>query len=333
MCAAPGRTRSPPNGLPAPSRSRLQLVAVLLLVAVGHTVMPGGLTPHRARHRVLDADEVLDVLSEDSPDVVAAGGPLPIDDIHARGLPHMGSWMLVLDDSLRALLLWRSATTVTCPATWSTPGEHAVAGETFDAAARRGIDEEAPFLGEVTLVRLGAPFLFQHTYATGRGGRTDRQWTRSYLVRSMRFSVDLSLISSGAPPAPPAPPETRNASSAAPPAPALAGENTRMVGVELADVARLALQSASFFCNEPQRVWLLRTTSLLVRHLRERQARRYRLHVRDKWERLEAGGAPVCCAASEDAKPPGAVDLALCGIPCAERGAVRNATAATLLRR
>lgn len=303
----------------------LQFTAACILVFLGHTVLPGGFTPRRippTNHHQKETLEILDVLSMSSPDVKPQS-QLPIDAIHRQGLPHKGSWMFLVDDYLRVLLLWRSPQMVTCPNSWSLCGEHALAGESFEAAAHRGLAEEAPFLGEPLLYPLGKPFMFTQNYG-GAGNRTDNQWTRSYLALSSVFQVDFSLIASeghafrgvnesamGDSSALNIPGATENRTEyvALP-------ENTRFQGMPLADVVRTSVRNVDYFCSETQRMWLLRTLSLLARVLREKRPAKYRKHLAQEWTHLEQSGAPICCASSEDRNKYDQVDLSECGIPC-----------------
>lgn len=309
----------------APVRKLLELVAVVALVVLAVTAMPGGLTPHRRRLGLSGGvAEVVDVVSEASPRIAAGGTTLPLDAVHARGLPHRGAWMIVVDDALRVLLLWRSPRMVTCPRSWSLAGEHAVAGESFTDAALRGLEEEVEFVGEAELRPLGAPFLFRHTYDTQLGVRVDVQWTSSFLVWSRHFSVDLSqlhvrggAISAEDPVvASSSAGDVDGADGVLPLTSAETPENTRMVGLSLLKVTGLALQAGGVFCNEEQRVWLLRSLALAVRALRLSKPRAFRQHIEEGWESLEASGAAICCHTSESEKHLDDVDVAACALKC-----------------
>lgn len=319
----------------APARKPLELAAVAALLVLAVTAMPGGLTPHRRRLGLSGGvAEVVDVVSAASPRIAAGGATLPIDAVHARGLPHRGAWIIVVDDALRVLLLWRAPRMVTCPRSWSLAGEHAVAGESFADAAVRGLEEEVEFLGEAELHQLGTPFLFRHAYETRLGVRVDVQWTSSFVAWSRHFSVDLSQLHVRSGAAAAENPVVASSSAddvdvdAAQTGAASAAngtredmredtrENTRMVGLPLLKVAGLALQAGGLFCNEEQRTWLLRTLVLAVRVLRVNKPRAFRQHVRDGWRSLEASGASVCCHTSESEKHLDNVDVAACALKC-----------------
>lgn len=307
----------------------LELLAVFLLVSTALLVMPGGLTPHRRHLHKEVVDEVLDVVTTASPDIVPDAATLPIDIIHRKGMAHRGSWMFVVDDQLRFLLVWRSPRMVTCPSSWSMAGEHVVAGETFEAAAVRGLEEEVEFLGEADVQALGVPYLFRHKYQTRLGLRTDLQWTRSFLAWSKDFSVDFAQISSGSPAAVLDPEASSMANfSAAEAASASTAENTRMVGLPIAKVVGLALRSRNYFCNKELRIWMLRSLAVSARVLQSRKPRAFKEHVQESWDKLEDDGAPICCRESESGKAFGDIDVRQCGVVCSEPKAMRlsNAT-------
>jgi NUDIX domain len=317
------------------TRKRLELTAVLMLLTIAVTALPGGLTPHRIHFHVSDAEEVLDVVTAAAPDLVPGNARLSIDAIHRDGLAHRGAWMFAIDDQLRLLLLWRSPQMVTCPGSWSVAGEHAVAGESLSAAAARGLEEEVEFLGEAALQPLGRPYLFRHEYQTRKGLRIDLQWTRSFLAWSAVFAVDFSQISSGSPGSlvesieAAAAEAAGNASaeaatSAAQAAAASTLENTRMVGLPMATVVRLALRSKSYFCNDEQRIWLFRSLAVAAAFLRARKPDRYKRYMADEWKMLEAEGLPVCCLSAEDGKAFDEINMDRCGVVCPDRAAAQG---------
>lgn len=293
-------------------RQRRQLLATLVLLVLS-AFLPGGLLPRRVHNYVSKQSEVLDVFSAKGPGVVLPGGPRTIDEIHTTGLHHRGAVVLAVDDEHRVLLLWRAHAVVTCPSTWSLVGEHVLARESFDDAAARGVAEEVPFLGEVETQALGKAALVENAFQTRLGPRTDRQWTRFFVVTSSFFSVDFSQILRGVPAvADPA----AGAKEDVVEVPVVENvENTRMLGMRIVEVVRLAVKSKSFLCDRTQRLWLLRAISVLGLVLKEEHK-----DVREMWEGFKRDGSPVFCNHSENGKSFANIDLRQCGIPVGERG-------------
>lgn len=70
-----------------------------------------------------------------------------LDLAHREGKIHTGSWIFVVDNSDKLLLLRRGPELVTCPLSWSMVGEHAYRDENKKDTLKRGIEEE---LGDKT---------------------------------------------------------------------------------------------------------------------------------------------------------------------------------------
>lgn len=300
---------SPPESLFV--RQRRQLVATLVLILLS-AFLPGGLLPRRVHNYLPNQSEVLDVFSAKRPGKLLPGGPRSIDDIHTAGLHHRGSVVFAVDDAHRVLLLWRAHAAVTCPSSWSLVGEHVLTRESFVEAAVRGVADEVPFLGEVETRALGKAALVKNAFRTRLGPRTDRQWTRFFVATSSFFSVDFSQILRGVP-------------AVADPVAAGKGdvevrvvenvENTRMLGMKIVEVVRLAVSSNSFLCDKTQRMWLLRAISVLGLVLKEEHK-----DVGEMWQAFKRDGSPVFCNHSESGKSAANIDLRQCGIPFGERG-------------
>lgn len=279
------------------------LLITLLLLSIAEFIIPGGLTPRRLKSHLLAkrVAEQLDIISPTNPHLVLPGGPLPIDDIHRHAHVHRGAWMFALDSHLRLLLVWRAPSMKTCPMTWSPVGEHAIANETFEQAARRGLQEEAGFIPRPRIYPVGQPFLYHYVYDQGtEEQRTDRQWTQAYVVLPRGDALDFRTLDDR---------EAMLASAGA--------ENTRYQGMALPDVVRHAIQRPEYFCHATQVKWMLQLIPLVIRVVRNRDARLFRGYLKEEWEGLVASGSPVCCDPEEEEKAEADVSVSACGVPCA----------------
>lgn len=278
------------------------LVATLVLLCIAEFNIPGGLTPRREKEKILAkrVAEQLDLISPDDPNLVLPGGPLPIDKVHRQALVHRGSWMFALDSHLRLLLTWRAPAMKTCPMTWAPIGEHAIANETFEEAAKRGLSEEAGFIPRPRIYPIGAPFYYHYVYDNGtEEERTDNQWTQAYVVLPRGDALDFRTL------------DDRDAQIGTADA-----ENTRYQGMSLPDVVKHAIQRPEYFCHATQVKWILQVIPLVIRVLESRDKRLFRGYLRDEWATLVESGSPVCCKESEHPKLVAEVNVSLCGVPC-----------------
>jgi 8-oxo-dGTP pyrophosphatase MutT (NUDIX family) len=123
---------------------------------------------------------------------------LSIDEIHRRGLFHSGTWITVVDDQRRILLLKRAPHLVTCPNAWSLLGEHASPNdETPLETAKRGIREEVgdSILSHVQFYKqlTNHPVFYYRDYGPSNGNRIDRQLTYLYYVQLDTTGIELVL--------------------------------------------------------------------------------------------------------------------------------------------
>lgn len=280
------------------------LIVTLILIAIAEFTIPGGLTPRRVKQQLLDkrVDEKLDIISDTDPDVVIDGGPLPIEAVHRKALVHRGSWMFALDSHLRLLLTWRAPEIKTCPMTWAPVGEHAVANETFEDAAKRGLTEEAGFIPRPRVYAIGKPFMYEYVYNEGtEDERTDKQWTQAYVVLPRGDALDFRTLAD------------RDAQVGQQFG---AGENVRYQGMSLVDVVRHAIQRPEYFCHKTQVTWMLKVLPLVVRVIQSKDQRLWRGYLRDEWEKLIESGSPVCCESEEKDLSEAEVNVTRCGVPC-----------------
>lgn len=122
------------------------------------------------------------------------GGFENIDTTHKNGLIHAGTWIHVVDSSLKGtdpkiLLVKRGDNLVTCPGTWSLIGEHAFRNEVPLNTVRRGIQEEVGQRALDYVDKYGSirnmtdfPVYYKRDYGASNGGRVDRQITYLWLV-------------------------------------------------------------------------------------------------------------------------------------------------------
>jgi ADP-ribose pyrophosphatase len=121
-----------------------------------------------------------------------------IDVVHRKGYIHMGTWIHVIDSSLkshsepRILIIKRKEELVTCPGKWSLVGEHAYRDESPMDNVRRGLKEElgSSFLdyvdkyGSITKL-MDLPVYFELDYGPSKvGRRIDKQVTHLWLVEA-----------------------------------------------------------------------------------------------------------------------------------------------------
>lgn len=293
-----GPTAAPPRRI---SQAHLLIVTIVLLI-IAECIIPGGLTPRRATEQILAkrVAERLDLISRDDPNLVLPGGPFHIDEVHRKALVHRGAWMFSLDSHLRLLLTWRAPSMVTCPMTWAPIGEHAIANETFEDAASRGLAEEATFIPRPRIYAVGQPFFYHHVYNNGTADqRTDNQWTQAYVVLPRGDALDFRTL------------DDRNAQIGQANA-----ENTRYQGMALPDVVKHAIQRPEYFCHATQVKRILQVIPLVIRVLQNKDQRLFRNYLRDNWEQLVASGSPVCCQKDEESKMEAEVNVSACGVPC-----------------
>lgn len=87
---------------------------------------------------------------------------------HERGLHHRAVIVIVVDSKHRILLQRRSASKDVCPLFWDlSVGEHLKPGESYEEAAKRGLEEELGLKG-VKLVKIRGVHLQKNEY---RGGK------------------------------------------------------------------------------------------------------------------------------------------------------------------
>lgn len=79
------------------------------------------------------------------PSTLIQKGAHTIDFAHRNGYLHTGGILYVMDASGSLLFLQRSSHMVTCPGTWSIPGEHSTSGEEVIETVIRGLEEELGF--------------------------------------------------------------------------------------------------------------------------------------------------------------------------------------------
>lgn len=296
---------SSPNQVPPRLPQAVLFIVTLILICVAEFGFPGGLTPRRAKQQILASrvDEVLDIINETDPYQVVSETPLPIDEVHRLGLPHRGSWLFAFDSHLRLLLSWRAPAMKTCPMTWSPLGEHAVANETFEHAATRGLAEEARFIARPRVYPIGAPFLFRASYAYANSSpdatRTDVQWTQTFVSLPRGDALDFRTL------------DDRDAQ-----AEQAAGENSRYQGMSLTDVVKHAVERPEYFCMPVLSDWILRAIPLVVRAIKTNEKRLFKYYLRDDWAQLVQSGAPVCCTPTEHEASLQTVNVSLCGVTC-----------------
>jgi len=111
--------------------------------------------------------------------VLVPNGTATIHEAHARGLPHGGVWVHVVDTAGKVLLLRRAEGVRTCPGTWSFIGEHRRPGEDDGGAhaLRAAAEELGLTVGWLAahVARSGPlapwPVWETHRYADGRHDR------------------------------------------------------------------------------------------------------------------------------------------------------------------
>lgn len=278
------------------------LIATIILIVIAGLGIPGGLTPRRNRHSILEkrVEEQLDVISKSDPNEILPDGPLPIDKIHREAIVHRGVWIFALDSHLHMLLCWRASHMKTCPATWSPIGEHAITNETFEDAANRGLNEEARFIARPRVYPIGNPFFYSYVYNEGvPAQRVDNQWTQAYIVLPRGDALDFRSIDD----------EEAQALQ-------MDVENTRYQGMSLSEVIRHAVQRPDFFCNEEQVGWIIKIFPLVIRMIKAKDKRLYKAHLKDDWLKLIKSQSPVCCDLSEHEKEAYEVDITKCGKKC-----------------
>lgn len=278
------------------------LIATLILLGIAGLGIPGGLTPRRNRRAILQkrVEEELDVISKSNPNEILPDGPLPIDKIHREAIVHRGVWIFALDSHLHMLLCWRASHMKTCPTTWAPIGEHAVANESFEDAANRGLNEEARFIARPRIYSIGQPFFYSYIYNEGLPAqRVDNQWTQAYIVLPRGDALDFRSIDDD---------EAQSLQTEV--------ENTRYQGMSLSEVIQHAVQRPDFFCNQEQVGWIIKVFPLVIRMIKAKDKRLYKAHLRDDWLKLIRSRSPVCCDASEHEKEIHEVDVSKCGKIC-----------------
>lgn len=125
---------------------------------------------------VTSADEPFEVFS-------ASGEPLGIESrgkVHRLGLWHRSSHVFLFDQQQRLLLQQRSLEKDLYPGSWDySVGEHLQPGESYLAAALRGMQEEMGItLDELAMESLGAPTTAE--YIEPGGAQIDREFQQAY---------------------------------------------------------------------------------------------------------------------------------------------------------
>lgn len=117
---------------------------------------------------------------------------ISIDVAHSRGLSHRGIWLFIVDENNELLLLKRNTGSVTCPGTWSAPGEHTRYLEPYMDTAYRGLQEELGLnkLQVISVTPLSESPWWLHIRYDNMGRKTDAQWTASFLVRVLRRNIE-----------------------------------------------------------------------------------------------------------------------------------------------
>eukprot|EP01062_Namystynia_karyoxenos_P053186 TRINITY_DN42981_c0_g1_i1.p1 TRINITY_DN42981_c0_g1~~TRINITY_DN42981_c0_g1_i1.p1 ORF type:complete len:235 (+),score=74.88 TRINITY_DN42981_c0_g1_i1:101-805(+) len=157
-----------------PAANRWACAAAAALVATA-ALLAGRRGGGTERHNAEGAEGIEEV-SADGQRVLRI---VPLDLAHRSALVHRGVWVYATDGAGRLLMLRRPAHMRTCPGAWSIVGEHLQPGESYLAAARRGLAEElgwAPAaVGRMAHTELGPPLPFDYEYGDGR---RDRQWSQ-----------------------------------------------------------------------------------------------------------------------------------------------------------
>lgn len=284
------------------------LIITLALFCIAELGIPGGLTPRRLKQRLLAkrVAEHLDVISINDSELVV-GGPEPIDKVHRNAIVHRGVWIFALDSHLRLLLSWRAPSMKTCPMTWAPIGEHAIANESFEDAARRGLSEEARFIARPRIYKVGQPFIYHYIYPNDTGvQRTDVQWTQAFVILPRGDALDF---------------RTLNDKQEALLATHVQRENLRYQGMSLPDVVRHAMNKPKYFCNQVLVTWMLRVIPLIIRTLKSNEKRLFRGYLADEWATLVQSKSPVCCHSDEHEKEMQNVNISACGVPCESHNA------------
>ncbi|MGI9328284.1 MAG: NUDIX hydrolase [Pseudomonadales bacterium] len=128
---------------------------------------------------VTSADEPFEVFS-------ASGEPLGIEPrgkVHRLGLWHRSSHVFLFDQQQRLLLQQRSQEKDLYPGAWDySVGEHLQPGETYLAAALRGMQEEMGItLEALAMESLGAPTAAE--YIEPGGAQIDREFQQAFRAR------------------------------------------------------------------------------------------------------------------------------------------------------
>ncbi|HET6345863.1 MAG TPA: NUDIX domain-containing protein, partial [Myxococcota bacterium] len=105
-------------------------------------------------------EEIFDVFDENNRPV----GRVPRSEAHRRGLYHRSVHVLLFNGTGELLLQRRALDKDVCPGLWDLScGEHLQAGETYEAGARRGLQEELGIdAGALPLTRLRPVRLQRH---------------------------------------------------------------------------------------------------------------------------------------------------------------------------
>ena len=123
----------------------------------------------------MPADEMLDVVSER--DTVT--GRATIKDCLEKGLLHRAVAVLVVRSDGRFLLQQRSKRDVWHPGLWTLSSTgHVMAGEGYDHAARRELDEELGIAAELAVLK---KYLLPPIRSAGL---TEREWVTLYVART-----------------------------------------------------------------------------------------------------------------------------------------------------
>jgi isopentenyldiphosphate isomerase len=134
----------------------------------------------------LPEEELVDVVDEHD----VPTGTARLGDCLARGLLHRAVAVLVVRSNGDLLLQQRSKRDLWHPGLWTLSSTgHVRAGETYDAAAVRELDEELGITAKLgRLQKLLIPPIRS-------GGLTEREWVTSYFARTdMRCAIDASEV-------------------------------------------------------------------------------------------------------------------------------------------
>lgn len=119
-----------------------------------------------------------------------------IDDVHSKGLMHLGVFLLITDADGMVLIVRRHPEMVTCPGAWSLVGEHFSLDEKVSEAAKRGVLEElgSSVADEVTTIEniFHHPLFYTKDYLN-TDGKKDRQITYVMHVKLRKKKTKIKI--------------------------------------------------------------------------------------------------------------------------------------------